>query len=358
MPLPKIAPPTILEELDYEAIVARKLARIKEILTQKGIAYEPSEADDLMTLIEMDAYEEMLLRTQLNARIKQQFLLYATGSNLDHIGITRFGVARLEGIKPRASMEFRLSKEQESDIVLPKGLLLGNGTETAHLIDDLIIKAGQTSAVGVIELDRETQSSDVKTQLILTPLPWLIKARQLSSFTGGADPENDERYRERLWLSRERRTTAGSRLMYEFYAKSADVRIKEVNVASTEPGVVHICYHADEDVTHKLLAFLNAEEIRPLTDKIEVQKARVRQVTIDATLAARDVHLVDIQAIKRRFRTFEERFNIFVSIPKIYDLLTDENIIDVELRSPFSTIETEFDEVVRFDLRLEVRHAA
>jgi len=46
----KLPFPNIIEEIDYEAIVARKLARVKEILANKGIEYIESEADDLMTL--------------------------------------------------------------------------------------------------------------------------------------------------------------------------------------------------------------------------------------------------------------------------------------------------------------------
>ena len=109
MNLSDLTPPTIIKELDYEAIVERKLNRVKEILASKGIEYIPSEADDLMTLIEADAYEEMLLVANTNERIRQQFLAFATASNLDHIGVTRFGVERLPGIKPRAQIKFTLS---------------------------------------------------------------------------------------------------------------------------------------------------------------------------------------------------------------------------------------------------------
>jgi len=352
--LSNLQPPTILEVLDYETIVERKLNRVKEILASKGIEYIPSEADDLMTLIEMDAYEEMLLVARTNERIKQQFLVFATGSNLDHIGVTRFGVERLAGIKPKAQVEFTLSQAQDYDVVLPARLMLGNGKDISYLTQDIVIKAGELSAVGVIELNQEVESSDVKTEMILTPIAWVVTAKQLTPFAGGANPEDDERYRERIWLSRERRTTAGSRLMYEFYTKSADVRVKEVNVANGGAGVVKVCYHADEDITDIVKNYLNADEIRPLTDKVEVEKAIVKEVLIDAVLIAKDISLVDLEAIKARFADFEEKFNVFLSVPKIYDLLTDENIIDVDLKSPLSAVKTEFNEVLKFSFNLGV----
>jgi len=352
--LSNLQPPTIIKVLDYETIVERKLNRVKEILASKGIEYVPSEADDLMTLIEMDAYEEMLLVARTNERIKQQFLAFATGSNLDHIGITRFGVERLPGIKPKAKIEFSLSQVQDYDVVLPAGLMLGNGKDISFLIEDVVIKAGELSAVGTIELNKEVESSDVKTEMILTPIAWVITAKQRTAFSGGANPEGDERYRERIWLSRERRTTAGSRLMYEFYAKSADVRVKGVNVANGGAGVVKVCYHANEDITDIVKNYLNADEIRPLTDLVEVEKAIVKEVLIEATLIAKDISLVDLKAVKARFKDFEEKFNVFLSVPKIYDLLTDENIVDVDLKSPLKAIKTEFNEVLKFSFNLGV----
>jgi len=350
----KLSAPTILETLDYEAIVERKLNRVKEILASKGIEYIPSEADDLMTLIEMDAYEEMLLVARTNERIKQQFLAFAIGSNLDHIGVTRFGVERLPGIKPKAQVEFTLSQAQDYDVVLPAGLMLGNGKDISYLVEDVVIKAGKIKAVGVIELNKEVESSDVKTEMILTPIAWVITAKQRTAFSGGANPEGDERYRERIWLSRERRTTAGSRLMYKFYAKSADVRVKEVNVKNGGAGIVKVCYHADEDITDVVINYLNSDKIRPLTDKVEVEKAVIKEILIEATLIAKDISLVDLKAVKARFKDFEEKFNVFLSVPKIYDLLTNENIVDVDLKNPLSAIKTEFNEVLKFSFNLGV----
>ncbi|HIP60222.1 MAG TPA: baseplate assembly protein, partial [Campylobacterales bacterium] len=284
--------PTIIEPLDYEAIVARKLARVKEILASKGIEYIESEADDLMTLIEADAYEELLLRANLNERIKQMFLAYATGSNLDHIGITRFGVERLAGVKPKADVEFTLSTTKDTDIIILAGTLIGNGVEIAEVVEDVIIRAGSLSGVGVVELQRECESFDGKLEMFLTPLPFVVKVKQLTAFVGGADAEDDERYRERIWLSRERRTTAGSRAMYEYYAKSSDVRVKEVAIHNGGAGVVDVVvlgenFKTTDEMVKNVLNGLNSEEIRPLTDKVQVQKAKIVDVKIEATLVVK-----------------------------------------------------------------------
>lgn len=351
--------PTIIEELNYEAIVQRKLAKVKELLAKDGIEYKGREADDLMTLIEADAYEELLLRAELNEKIKQQFLAYATGTDLDHIGITRFGVERLPGAKPKAEFEFSLSEAKDTDIVIPKGLLLGDGESIAELENNLIIEAGTLKATGTAELNKYTQGSTVKTEDILTPLPWVVKAKQLNNFLGGANRENDERYRERVWLSRERKTTAGSKMQYIFYAKSADVRVKEVEVVNGGAGVVKVYilakdFSSDNALLETIESVLNKEEIRPLTDRVIVEFATIRDVNIDATLKVKNLSIVDLEAVKARFAKYAGAFESFLSVPKIYDLLSDENVADVELRSPTSSITLNEGEVMRFSFNLEV----
>ena len=357
--LSKLPFPTIIEEIDFEEIVQRKLSKVKEILLNKGVEYKESEADDLMTLIEADAYEEMLLRAALNERIKQQFLAYATSSNLEHIGITRFGVDRLKGSKPKAEFEFSLSAIKDVDIVLPKGLMLGHGDITANLVEDVVIDAGSIKANGVVELDLYVESSEIKTEDILTPLPWVVKAKQLENFIGGASKEEDERYRERIWLSRERKTTAGSTMQYIFYAKSADVRVKEVEVVNGGAGVVKVYilakdFSTDSSIKEAVESTLNKEEIRPLTDTPIVEFATIRDITIDATLKVKNLSIVDLEVVKERFTKYAGAFESFLSVPKIYDLLADENVADVELRSPTTSITLNEGEVIRFSFNLEV----
>lgn len=360
MSLPKLPIPSIIDTLDYETIVARKLGRIKEILQAKGIEYLPNEADDLMTLVEMDAYEEMLLRASLNERIRQIFLLYATGSNLDHIGVTRFGVERLAGVHPTAPVRFTLSSVRDVDTVIAQDTLLGDGESTAKLLQSVIIPAGSSSADGVMALQEFVRSSQVRCETILTTMPWVIKATQLAGFDGGAEVERDDQYRERLWISRDRKSTAGSEMTYRYYAKSADVRVKEVSLRNGGAGIVDLYVLGKEFVTPQSLldrvnAVVNAEEIRPLTDSVRVHAATVKKQVISATLYAKNVSLVDFASIKARFMAYEGCFGVRLSLPKMYDLILDENIMDVSLVSPVQTIVTGVGEVLKFSFDFHVK---
>lgn len=354
--------PTIIEEIDYEKIVERKLERIKTLLSEKGVTYEPSEADDLMTLIEADAYDEMLLRASLNARIRQLFLAYATGSNLDHIGTTRFGIERLEGKKPTATVRFSLSAPQTSDTIIPSGLMLGDGDQTSHLLAPVIIKSGEISADGVAVLDRYVRESATNTETILTPVPWVVSVSQVTSFSGGAEHEEDDRYRERIWLGRERKSTAGSEASYIYYAKSADVRVKEVAVQNGGGGIVNVAVIGEDfitpaDMIAQVANALNGEQVRPLSDTVNVFSAGIIDVQIQATLYADNIELVDIETIRKRFAEYEGVFGAKLTVPKIYDLLGDKHIVDITLDAPVSSIAAEWNEVLRFGYQLHVEAA-
>ena len=355
--LPK---PTVIEELDYEAIVNRKVERVKAVLAERGIEWQPSESDDLMTMIEADAYDEMLLRARINYAAEQQLLAFATGSNLDHIAATRYGEVRLEGAKPYAAFEFSLSSALETDVTLHEGLLLGDGKGAfAKLTKSVVIAAGSMSAQGMAELQEYARESDISTEKILTPLPYVVAATQLEPFANGADPEDDERFRERVWLGREKKTTAGSRLQYIYYAKSADVRVKDVQIIDDTAGVVKVYLlsdtgTADTVMIERVTAALNEEKIRPLTDSVLVYSAFIVDVTVDAVVKLYDLGLqaqVDEQ-IRGAFAANSMIFGKSLSIAKIYDLLGGDQVADVTLNAPTASVVLQPYQVARVTLNL------
>ena len=355
--LPK---PTVIEEIDYETIVNRKVERVKTILAERGIEWQPSESDDLKTMIEADAYDEMLLRARINYAVEQQLLAFATGSNLDHIAATRYGEVRLEGAKPYAKFEFSLSAVLETDVILSEGLLLGDGKGAqAKLIENVTIPASSLSAQGTVELQEFVRESDVKTEIILTPLPYVIEAKQLESFANGADPEDDERFRERVWLSREKKTTAGSRLQYIYYAKSADVRVRDVQIIDDTAGVVKVYLLSDTGAADTVMIdrvneTLNKEEIRPLTDDVQVYSAEIIDVTVDAIVKLYDLSLqlqVDEQ-IRSAFAANTMIFGKSLTLAKIYDLLGGEQVADVVLNAPTASVILQPYQVARVTLNL------
>jgi len=89
--LSRFDPPTIVEQLDYETIFQRKVARVQALLPTFDATID---SDPAVKVLQVAAYDELLLRQDFNERLQQRLVAYATGSTLDHLGAS-IGVARL-----------------------------------------------------------------------------------------------------------------------------------------------------------------------------------------------------------------------------------------------------------------------
>ncbi len=356
MQLLDLPAPNVIEVFDFETIKARKLARVIELMKTKGIEYVPSESDDLMTMIETDAYEEILLRTRLNNMAKSQLLAFAKSADLDHLGTTRYGVLRLEGSKPYAAFTFSLSVALTYDVTLRAGLQL---TDTkgafALLLADVTIAAGELSSTGIVELQSFTEASALKTETIVTPLPYVATATQDETFHEGADVEDDERYRERVWLSREHKSTAGSDLTYKYFSKTADARVADVKIIDDTVGTVKVYllsnidpYTADQVMIDRVNAALNKEEVRPLTDSVQVNSATIINGSIVADIVLYDMtYETNVrELIQSRIDANTMIFGKSLSIAKQYGLLESEQVKDVTITNP-AAINASAHEVIR-----------
>lgn len=89
--LSQLAPPTIVEQISFDAIKASIIADV--------VAREPQfsarvESDPAYKIIEVCAYRELLVRQRANEAAKAVMLAFAQGSDLDQIG-ANFNVPRL-----------------------------------------------------------------------------------------------------------------------------------------------------------------------------------------------------------------------------------------------------------------------
>lgn len=89
--LSQLPPPKVVEPLDYETILARKLAQL--------IALDPAfdalvESDPAYKVLQVSAYDELLLRQRVNEAARAVMLAYAVDADLDQIA-ANFNVQRL-----------------------------------------------------------------------------------------------------------------------------------------------------------------------------------------------------------------------------------------------------------------------
>ncbi|MBV1842187.1 baseplate assembly protein [Photobacterium ganghwense] len=104
--------------------------------------------------------------------------------------------------------------------------------------------------------------------------------------------ESDEAFRYRIQLSNRAKNTAGSEDDYEFWALSADGRVKSVRSYSPEGTLtvtVSVLSHegngtASADLLAKVDAALTPKSTRPLSDEVVVQSATINEFEVVAEL--------------------------------------------------------------------------
>jgi len=333
--------PNVVQKLSYDEILEQNLDIVKSLIPD----YKPAEGDNIMLVLRAFSYRELQLRALFNSLAKAFFLSTASGSDLDNLAETLYGLYRLEGAKPYADMEFSLTTTLSYDVLIPKGFELVDetGSHFSKLLENVVIKAGETKAVGKIELQEEIASSNIKTEIQVSPLPY-VQVKQLSGFINGSNPESDEEFKERIKVSFANKSTAGSALTYKSFALSADERIKEVKVLSPSAGVVDVVYYspyADEIMQERIENTLNADDVRPLTDLVQVKKANEVLVDIEGEITIKigvDASSVYVNAINN-LKTLIFKIGEDVSIAKIIKTLMVDGVVDVSLTNPITNIQ-------------------
>jgi phage-related baseplate assembly protein len=233
----------------------------------------------------------------MNDTAKQKMLRYARGVVLDALG-ERTATPRLAATPAKTVMRFSVAAPIGVNIIIPKWTkVTPNGdlyfaTDTAAVLQagDLFVDIPASgvsggSAYNGFVIGTISQMVDL--------IPYVTSVSNIEDTYGGDDGEpytvdGDNGYRERIRLSPSKFSTAGPVRAYEYYALSADPDIISARAVSPEPGVVTIYVLMDggniptEEVLQKVLAAVNDETVRPLTDLVRVQTPT--QVSYDIEL--------------------------------------------------------------------------
>ena len=260
-----------------EALLGRKLAR----------------ADPLRLFLRGIEAVMVQQRLLIDEAAKQGLLAYATGTNLDHLGVL-VGTDRLEASAATVTMELQLSTTRATGTIIPAGtrFTAGDGIMFA-LNENTVIEAGKTKAEAEATCTTTgTAGNDYKageTKSIVDPVPFLATAVNTTLSAGGADVETDEAYRERIHDAPEKFSTAGPVGAYEYHAKRASSLITDVAVVSPSPGCVDVYpllaggIIPEQEMLDRVAETLNDRTVRPLTDKVAVKQPEAVPYDITAS---------------------------------------------------------------------------
>jgi phage-related baseplate assembly protein len=105
----------------------------------------------------------------------------------------------------------------------------------------------------------------------------------------GTDTEDDDRFRERIRLSIERFSNAGSKQAYIYHTLSAHQDIEDVEVYSPNPGQVKVIFTTkggnipNQDMINTVINYLSSDKVRPLTDQVIVVAPSIINYDINLT---------------------------------------------------------------------------
>lgn len=300
--LSRLPAPSIVEQIDYEALLAQNVALYKT-LNPSHTAFV--ESDPVYLLLQAFAYREMQLRQRNNEACRAVMLAYAVGSDLDQLGAL-MGVARLE-LDP-GNAELGVPKTMESDVefrrriqLAPEGFSVA-GPEGAYIFhalsaDPRVLDASATSAA----------PDDIRAIVFNVLAAHSASAALLEDMAGQLD-------------------------------------------AATWPGDVVVTVLAREgdgtaspELVNAVAAQLGEDTVRPLTDHVTVQAAEIVPYQVEATVytyAGPDSQLVLAESRKRLERYIEESHRLGRDVPLsgLYSVLHTEGVQRVVLLSPTEDI--------------------
>ena len=229
----------------------------------------------------------------MNDSAKQATLRYARGEVLDALGEFA-GVVSDRGNAGNDSAPLLSERSSKPNIIIPKGTRATSDytryfatTETAAL------------QAGSLYVDIEAESTEGgssyneipegEINVLVDLIPYIDAVSNTAETSGGGDVESDEDLRQRIRLSPSGKSTAGPKNAYRYFAISADSSVADAHVNSPSPGVVvitPILYGGqipDQDILNKVLEACNADDVRPLTDFVQVTPPTTQSYDIELT---------------------------------------------------------------------------
>ncbi len=277
---------------------------IKLYEEKSGKILYPAQIERLM--IDLGAYRESVLRNKIQEVAKKNLLSYAPLDVLEHIG-EPLGVSKLSAKYATTVLKFLLEKPLEFDYIIEKGtevetqddLFIFKTTESAKIkAGELFVEVNaicQTNGIGGNSYKVGTITN------LLTPLKYVSAVENITVSSGGADDEDAESLRNRIRVSPEKFSNAGSKGAYYFHTLTAHQAIIDVSITSPAPGVVAVYPltidgNPTDEIINLVQEYLNNDKIRPLTDYVQVLKPENIDFSIKAKLYLyKDADIVSVK---------------------------------------------------------------
>lgn len=296
-------------------------------------------------------------RVIINETAKKNVPRYADGEYLDSLAELFKDIERLPASPASAMFRFYISQAQAQSVIIPAGTRISfDGEIFFETKENLEIKAGQTygDVEGVCttagEVGNNLAAGQVKELVDL--YDYYQKAENITATSGGAEEEDDDSYYERMRESMESFSTAGPINGYIYFTKSVSPAVADVEVTTPTPGVVDVRVllqdgqQATEAVLKEIEEALNADDVRPLTDKVTVSVPEKVIFDIDVTFyiaqpdaaSATVIQAAARQAVKDYIAWQTSKMGRDINPSYLTAKLMEAGVKRVEVRKPEYTV--------------------
>lgn len=275
--IPDNLPEVEFVHTDTEALVNKLIAGYEAVTGRTLYPADPVRAF-ILWLADVIIQERVLI----NESAKQNLPRYAQGKNLDSLCEIFHNTYRLGPAAATTMFRFHLATVLENDYIITDKLeVTVDGFVNFAITEHLIFKAGTDYAdVPAVCTTKGEAGNDFLpgqvNKLISDEFLYFKSVENITKTEGGSDEETDTALYNRMRESEESYSTAGPRGSYIYHAKSVSSQISDVSAESPKPGIVDIRiiqYKGrlpDEELIERVREYLNADDIRPLTDTVMV----------------------------------------------------------------------------------------
>lgn len=286
---------------------------------------------------------------------KQNLLKYSYGEFLDHLAAFK-GLTRRAAAFAVTTLRFTASAVRDTAIGIPSGtraatreLLYFQTTQYAE------IPAGERSvdvpAACVLPGSAGNGLRVGALIEIVDPLPYIASVSNVTVTEGGADTESDQKLAERIYLFPGSYSTAGPEASYLYHAKSCNVNVGDVVVASDQAaGRVEVYFLLDDgsapgpEMVQELQNYLQDRQIRPMTDLVTVSAPAEVPYSIDLTYCINRSDSNRAVAIQRAadaavdaYITWQRVIGRDINPSKLAEFIMAAGVKRVELSAPVFT---------------------
>lgn len=343
--------PVSFADTDSASIEAAVLAAYEKIA--KTTLYP---GDPVRLFLQALAYLLSVQNNVIDLAGKQNLLAYAQGAHLDHLGYL-MGVQRILARPATVTLRFSLGAPLTFAVPVPAGsraATLDGGNLFRTLVNAEIRPGSLYADVKAEALVSGAKASGLlpgQISSLVDPLPYVASVTNIDMSTDGSDIEDDERLRERIRIAPESYTVAGSLGAYQARVLEVSTDINAVSITSPEPGVVDVRFVLDggelpdEALCQLVAEHLNAETVRPLTDKVLAGPPEPVEYSLKGVWFLKKADATLLSAITRNVNAAVEDYRVWqrsqpgrdINPDRLISLVEQAGAKRIELEKPVFT---------------------